>query len=262
MRPDAQQLALAIKEKLGIDMTDNLDGLLRKMNARLQELNLSVWEYLQYIRLHTSEWERIIDLVTINETYFFREEEQLDELKKIIQNLEKKHVRVWSAACSTGEEPYTLAMILSEHLPSDVSFEIVASDINQDVIAFAKRATYSKNSLSFRRLEKEKIARYFDEAGEDYCVKEIYKEKVTFQPFNLVDSNAWFYMRNFDIIFCRNVLIYFDEEAVKQVVEGFYDALDKKGYLFLGHSDPYRQIHPDFTFVRTPKTLYLTKGGN
>ena len=84
---------------------------------------------------------------------------------------------------------------------------------------------------------------------------------VTFQSFNLVDQDAWFYMQNYDIIFCRNVLIYFDEETVKKVIEGFYGSLGDTGYLFLGHSDPYRQIHPKFKFVRTPETLYLTKGG-
>lgn len=262
MRTDVQQLALMIKEKLGIDMENNRESLLRKMTPRLQELNKSVWEYIQYVRLQPAEWEHIIDLVTINETYFFREEEQLDELKRVIQTLDKKHLRVWSAACSTGEEPYTLAMVLNEHLPSGTTFDITASDINQDVLAFAKDATYHKNSLSFRRLPKEKILHYFDEVGEDYRVKQKYRQMIQFTPFNLVDPDAWFYMKNFDIIFCRNVLIYFDEEAVKGVIEGFYHALGEKGYLFLGHSDPYRQIHPNFTFVRTTDTLYLTKGGN
>lgn len=260
MKTDILQLALMIKETLGIDMTTNTESLQRKMTTRLQELELSVWEYIQYVKQHPTEWEHIINYVTINETYFFREEEQLNELIKSLHQLNKKHIRVWSAACSTGEEPYTLAMLLKEHLPADTVIDIVATDINQEVLEFAKKGVYSKNSLSFRRISAETRAQYFDERDQSYEVKHQYKELVKFSPFNLVSPDKWFLMKDFDIIFCRNVLIYFDEETVKDVIERFYYALGQEGQLFLGHSDPYRQIYHKFQFVRTPNTLYLKKG--
>lgn len=260
MQPELIHLATMIRDKIGIDMLKNTESLERKLAARLQELDVSVWGYVQYVKKNPTEWDRIIDYITINETYFFREEEQLDEFKKTLQSITKKHVRIWSAACSMGEEAYTLAIIAKETLPAGTTVEIIATDINEDVLDTAKLGIYSKNSLSFRRLPADKIARYFDEVVGGYQIKETYKNMVKFSSFNLVDTQKWIFMREFDVIFCRNVLIYFDEETNKQVIEQFYESLGEKGMLFLGHSDPYRQIYTGFKFIRTPKTLYLQKG--
>lgn len=260
MQTDIGLLAEMIKEKLGIDMTYNTDGLLRKMNKRLEELNKSVWEYINYLKTNPLEWEHVIDIVTINETYFFREREQLELFKNLLEKTTKKTIRIWCAACSTGEEPYSLAILAKEALGSDVKIEIVASDINRDVIEFAKKGEYSKSSLSFRRLQASTIQCYFDEYEDVYKIKPEYKELVSFTPFNLVDPDRWILMKNFDIIFCRNVLIYFDEETTKTIIENFYHSLNEQGALFLGHSDPYRQIYKDFQLIRTTETIYLMKG--
>lgn len=259
METDVQNLALMIKEKLGIDMLNNLDSLKRKIKSRLDELNISIWEYIRFVKENEKEWDKIIDIVTINETYFFREEEQLDEFKKEIKSFDKNHIRVWCAACSTGEEPYTLSMLLKENLPIGTTFEVVASDINKDVVDFAKKGFYQKNSLSFRRLDDSTIRKYFEDKENGYEVKKEYKENVSFTTFNLVGLN-WFAMKDFDVIFCRNVLIYFDEKTVKDIVKNFYYSLGEKGSLYLGHSDPYRQIYDKFKFIRTPQTLFLKKG--
>lgn len=260
MKSDIMYLAEVIKEKIGIDMTKNTDSLHRKVSGRLSELNQSIWGYIQYIKHHPEEWENVIDYITINETYFFREEEQLEEYQKILKKMDKKHIRIWSAACSMGEEAYSLAIVAKESLPVDTTIEIIATDINHDVLSIAKKGLYSKNSLSFRRMAGDKIKKYFDEVDGNYQIKKEYKDLVQFKTFNLVDESKWFLMNDFDVIFCRNVLIYFDEETNKEVVERFYSALGQKGTLFLGHSDPYRQIYEKFTFVRTPTTLYLKKG--
>lgn len=260
MLTDIDYLAQAIKEKLGIDLTEDTEKLVRKITPRLEALDKSVWEYTQYIKTHTQEWEQIIDAVTINETYFFREEEQLRAYTEKLQTANKPHIRVWSAACSSGEEPYTLAILAKEHLPNGTTVEIIATDLNQDVLAFAKKGRYKKNSLSFRRMDPTKILHYFDEEGDEYVIKPIYKEMVNFSSFNLVEETNWIFMKYFDIIFCRNVLIYFDEDTTKKIFENFYDSLNEKGSLFLGHSDPYRQIYDQFKLVRTPELLYLVKG--
>lgn len=262
MNNDLEILSNFIKEKLGIDLNHNLYSLSRKLTPRFDELKLSPLSYISFLKSNKDEWEHVIDLLTINETYFFREKDQLNVFKELVTELSKtkSKIRIWSAACSTGEEPYSLAFTLSDFIDKDVEIEIVASDINKEVINTAENASYSKNSLSFRRASNIDLFNYFEEKDDTYVVKERYKNLVKFERFNLIDEDSWFFMKDFDFIFCRNVLIYFDDEAIEKIIENFYFSLSDQGALFLGHSDPYRSIFKEFEFIRTDSTIYFKKG--
>nr|WP_244262815.1 protein-glutamate O-methyltransferase CheR [Thermoanaerobacter siderophilus] len=153
---------------------------------------------------------------------------------------------MWSAGCSTGEEPYTLAIIMEEMLEdvSDIEWEIYATDINTDVLKKAEEGLYSQRAV--RLVPEEYKKRYLYKKGEFYEVVPELKKKVTFFQLNLMDAAEMRKMRNFDVIFCRNVLIYFDDASRRQVAIYFYEALVEGGYIFLGHSESMSRITPIF----------------
>ena len=257
-----EKLAEAIKEKMGIDFKKKLEYLKRKIEPIIREENITIAEIMSKMNKEPQYLQRIIELVTINETYFFREQEQLEAFKDALIELkkQKRSIRIWSSACSSGEEPYTLAFIAKDIVGEDVEIEIVATDINMDVLDIARKGEYSKSSLSFRRMDKRYIEKYFEEEEHHYKVKQEYKKMIRFTNFNLVDRDKWIMMKNFDIIFCRNVLIYFDDKTIKEINKNFYNSLCEKGYLFLGHSDPHREIHSEFHMISTKDSTYLKKG--
>lgn len=258
-----EMLADVIKEKMGIDFKQKIDYLKRKVEPKLKKENKTIAEMITKINRDPKYLQELIELVTINETYFYREKEQLEAYKKTLSEFKgkKKKLKIWSCACSTGEEPYTLAFIAKKVLGDETDFEIIATDIDNKVIDVAKEGKYQKSSLSFRRMNDRQKEEYFDEANDYLEVKKTYKEKITFKNFNLVDKRDWFRMKDFDIIFCRNVLIYFDDETVKEINENFYNSIKEGGYLFLGHADPHRDIYPKFEIINTIETTYMKKEG-
>jgi len=259
MKHDYTQLAQMIKERLGIDTIDNIHSLERKVESRLKELDVSVWEYIRLLKEKEAEWEILTEMVTINETYFFREEEQLNQMISLIEKLDKKHIRIWSAACSTGEEPYSIAMKLRKHFSDSKRIEITATDINNRVLELGRNGRYHKHSLSFRRMTASLLSELFTEDEVYYEVRKEYRDMVSFSSFNLVSASQWADKKDFDLIFCRNVLIYFDDQSIHDITENFYHSLSSDGFLFLGHSDPYRMIYDGFEIKRTEDTLYLKK---
>lgn len=220
----------------------------RRLSRRLEQHQLKSFDeyyhFLRYDRKREEELKVLIDNLTTNETYFFREnpqlrafsEEILPELRETLAG--RKVLRIWSAGCSTGEEPYTIAMLLLESGDwwRNWQVEILGSDINQRVLHTARKGVYKKTS--HRVTSPEMLAKYFiaEDKG-DYRIIDKVKELVSFSSLNLLDPVKANLISNMDVIFCRNVIIYFDKEAKKKVIEGFSNKLREGGYLLLGHSE-------------------------
>jgi len=239
-----------IYEKSGIYIADSKKYLIENRLSRiLQEKKLQSYEdYLKFIKYSSNgnELTRLFDAVTTNETYFFREPQQLavfaeGVLTKVLEQKKgMKNIKVWSAACSSGEEPYTLSMILMEKRLLTSKFEIYASDLSEGVLASAKRAVY--NSYSVRNIPGPYMNKYFSNNGQSYTLHDSVKNTVKFMKVNLIDNKNMASLRGMDVIFCRNVLIYFDTRSKQKVVSNLYDSLNPGGYLFIGQSESLHNV--------------------
>jgi chemotaxis protein methyltransferase CheR len=247
----------------GIYFDDSSKFLLeRRLSRRLEQRRLKSFEeyyhFLRYDRKREEELVILVDNLTTNETYFFRESPQLQAFaEEILPELRQTHadrktLRIWSAGCSTGEEPYTIAMLLLESGDwwRDWQVDILGSDINQRVLHTARKGVYKKTS--HRVTSPEMLTKYFIEENGDYRIADTVKELVSFSYVNLLDPYKTSLITNMDIIFCRNVIIYFDKEAKKKVIESFYQKLREGGYLLLGHSESLINISNAFE-LRTLK---------
>ena len=235
----------------------------RRLSRRLEQHRLKTFEeyyhFLRYDRKREEELTILVDNLTTNETYFFREnpqlrafaEEILPELREVLAD--RKILRIWSAGCSTGEEPYTIAMLLLESGDwwRNWQVEILGSDINQRVLHTARKGVYKKSA--HRVTNPEMLAKYFVEEDKgDYRIVDKVKELVSFSSVNLLDPAKTSLISNMDIIFCRNVIIYFDKEVKKKVIESFSNKLRDGGYLLLVHSESLINISNAFV-LRTLK---------
>ncbi len=229
----------------------------RRLSQRIQLLKLDSFQkyyyYLLYDQNRESELDNIYDLITVNETYFFREEKQLkafaeEILPEILLEKEKlntKTIRIWSAGCSTGEESYTIAIILDQQKNiKGWDIDIFASDIAPKTIMKARKAIYTANS--FRGVSEEIIKTYFVKENDKYRLIDSIKNMVTFGKLNIIDEKKLVLLGEIDVIFCRNVLIYFDLEAKKKAISNFYNRLRKNGFLLLGHSESLLGISTQF----------------
>jgi chemotaxis protein methyltransferase CheR len=253
-----------IHDYCGIFFDDGSKFLLeRRLNRRLELHQLKSFEeyyhFLRYDRKREEEIVVLVDNLTTNETYFFREVAQLKAFSEEIlpelrtRNAGKKSLRIWSAGCSTGEEPYTIAILLLEsgNWWRDWQVEIMGSDINQRVLHTARKGMYKKGS--HRATPPDMLRKYFiDEGKGDYRINDAVRQLVSFSYVNLLDPFKTSLIRDLDIIFCRNVIIYFDRNAKKKVIETFYDKLQEGGYLLLGHSESLINLSTAFT-LRTLK---------
>lgn len=204
-----------------------------------------------------TETQELINSFTVNETYFYREEHQLRCLSNSLLPEVVRHrrpgdlVRIWSLPCSTGEEPYSIAIWLLENwaLVDVYNIEIVGSDIDTEAVQAALRGHYSKRALS--RLPGDVVEAYFEheEAGEREIIDDL-KESVKFTAANLVDAKSVEAHGKFDIIFCRNLLIYFDEDSRKAAVNNLHDALHPGGFICLGHTESMSRISNRFKMRR------------
>jgi len=236
-----------IYEKSGIYITDTKKYLIENRLSRiLQENNLDSFEkYLELIKFRSNgnEISRLFDAITTNETYFFREPDQLNVLiNKVLPTVlsQKKTMKIWSAACSTGEEPFTISIMLKNKFPSIGQFEIVGSDLSESVLHSAKRAVY--NSYSVRNVDASYLSKYFSAADKSYTLNDEIKRTVKFMKVNLIDHTTTRLIRNADIILCRNVLIYFDTKAKQKVISNLYNALNPGGYLIIGSSESLHSV--------------------
>ncbi|HEY4642130.1 MAG TPA: protein-glutamate O-methyltransferase CheR [Thermoanaerobaculia bacterium] len=245
-----------IYKRTGMWFADTSKYLLQKrLSPRARELNFDSFQkyfyFLQYDPRAESEFDQIYDLVTTNETYFFREPAQLtafieEIVPDILARKPIKKVRVWSAGCSSGEEPYSLAILLQEAgWYQRAAFEIFASDINQQVLSKARRGQYRESA--FRSTEATLRDKYFTrEADGSWKIHDEVRNRISFGRVNLYDEARVSLLGHLDVIFCRNVIIYFDDSSKKVVVGNFYNRLIDGGYLLLGHSESLISLSTQF----------------
>lgn len=257
-----KQLRDFIYERCGIFVPDTKKYLIEnRLSRRLSENCLNSFEeYLNLVKYSQNgkELQKLLDSITTNETYFFREPQQLDVLiESIIPKIaeKKKIIKIWSAACSTGEEPYTIAMLIKEKTP--FSSELIASDISFNVLNSAKRAIY--NSYSIRNVPENYLKKYFKPNGQAYELQASIKDSVKFMNINLVDDRETKAIKNMDIIFCRNVLIYFDDKAKQKAVSSLYDSLTQDGFLFIGASESLHNVTRAFRPVIINRVVVYQK---
>ncbi len=182
---------------------------------------------------------QVAEAVTVNETSFFRDNHPFVALEKkvipdlIARNQSKKEIRIWCAACSCGQEPYTIAMIIREHFPhlSDWNIQIVATDLSDEMLNKSKSGEYSQLEVN-RGLPVKKLVRFFDRQGSVWQVKQELKDLIDFRRLNL--TTAWPFLGQFDIVFIRNVLIYFDQSTKAEILHRVRRVLRPDGYLFIG----------------------------
>ena len=213
-----------------------------------------------FARLRTDvrgEIEQFINAFTINETYFYREDHQLkcltsDLLAQRIQTRRPESaIRIWSAPCATGEEPYSVAIWLLEHWPlvDEYEIEIIGSDIDTEVLEHARAGIFGRRALM--RLSPQLIDRYFTALAEDrWQILDDLRQSVQFTPVNLIEPGQTRRYGQFDVIFCRNVLIYFDDAARRIAAENLYESLAPGGFICLGHTESMSRISPLFDVRR------------
>lgn len=254
----------AIRERFGIFYDDTKLFLLQsRLQTRL--VKRSVPDFAAYYRFLTThyqreaEWDELASVLSNNETYFFRERAQLDVLtKEVVEDTLRTPgapLRVWSSACSSGEEPFSLAMALLEsRRVTAAQIRIKATDISPR--ALDKSATAFYRELSFRATPPELVQKYFRPFQGGFLISDEIKKLVEFGRLNLLDAAAVARAGQFDAIFCRNVLIYFDKPTQKRVVEAFARALRPRGFLFLGHAESIMRLTELYDPIVTPKAIY------
>lgn len=208
------------------------------------------------------EIEHLINSFTVNETYFYREDHQLRCMTSNLLSGIVGHkppgstVRIWSIPCSTGEEPYSIALWLMENWPQvdDYNIEIVGSDIDTRALRAATEGIYGDRALM--RLSRDIVARYFNPVADGkHEIDAGLRDSIQFTRANMIDAQDMAKYRDFDLIFCRNVLIYFDDASRRQAAENLYDCLRPGGYICLGHSESMSRISPLFSVCRFPDAI-------
>ncbi len=236
----------------------------RRLWPRLEQLQLSGYEayhrYLRYDGQRSLELEVAIEALTTNETYFFREPLQLQALSEELlpllaaRNAASRRLRLWSAGCSTGEEAYTLAMLVRQsNLFDGWDVEIYGTDISRKVLATARKAEYGPSSL--RGTTPEAQALHFDPRGLKVAVKPEVRALVSFAHLNLLDAEMTQLVPRMDLVMCRNVMIYFDAPARRRVLKLFYERLVEGGFLLLGHSESLISLTAAFELVHLKTDL-------
>jgi chemotaxis protein methyltransferase CheR len=249
----------------GIYLPDNKFYFLNdRCDRRVKALKMdSLRPYFDALTLgldREAEIRNLLNEITVGETCFFRNPQQLNALRKIIlpKIIETKkkpfaRLKVWSAGSSTGEEPYTLAMVLLEEsagLLKDCKWEINATDLNDHSLAKCKEGVYP--SYAVRNTEPYYLQKYFRQEGQTYPLTSEVKSRVTFTRLNLHDESKMLFMKGYDIIFCANVLIYFDGASKRRTVHHFYNGLMPGGYFFVSHSESLYGVSDEFRLVHFP----------
>ena len=244
----------------GITFTPTNRSILEsRLKERLREKGeTDVKKYLDVIKASKEEMKHFLDSITTNLTRFFRNQAQFDALEKYVipEVMKIKRmpgtIRIWSAGCSTGEEPYTIAMLLTEILPKTWTYDILASDISLKCLMTAKEGFYAESRIV--GIPDNYLAKYFDKVDGGYKIHADIHAKIKFDYHNLKNDSG---QRNFDVVFCRNVIIYFDEVAQTAVINRFWDAMASKSFLFIGHSESLFGMSTKFEFLKTEwATLY------
>ncbi len=258
-----EKISELVKRQCGINLHQGKKQLVKaRLNKRLRTLNLhSFGQYLEMLERDRTgnELVTMLDSISTNLTSFFRESAHFDFLRQealpeVLNKTGRRSLRLWSAGCSSGEEPYTLAITLCEALPNAGSWDIkiLASDLSTVVLQRAAQGIYPAERL--KTVDGSLVRRYFDPVrrhdidGPAYQVKPSIRKLVTFARLNLMEK--WPMKGPFDIIFCRNVMIYFEKPIQEALVNRYYELLALGGYLFLGHSESLTGTKHPFKYVR------------
>ena len=255
--------------RLGLSIPiDSRLSLARKLRDRLGALSLSTFaEYYQYLRFHPlaqAEWDQAVEVLTTNETYFFREDFQLrafrDEILPALaeKNRAKRRLSMWSAGCSTGEEAYTIAILVAQSgLFTNWETRVFGSDISRRCVTTARRGVYGP--ASFRVTPVDIRRQFFTERPDGVHVADRIRSLCHFGQMNLLDDDKARVLGRVDAIFCRNVLIYFDAHARRRVIDIFLDRLYPGGVLLLGHSESLLNVTTAFELLHLKEDLVYRK---
>jgi chemotaxis protein methyltransferase CheR len=257
---DFERVRKLIYQQAGISLAPSKqDMVYSRLARRLRATGLKTFAaYLERLEKgDKGEWEAFVNSLTTNLTSFFREAHHFPILA---EHLRKKAgntpFRIWCSAASTGEEPYSIAMTVLETLSSPAQVSIIASDIDTNVLNTASVGEYGADRVD--RMSPERLRRFFDKRGERYVVKPELKRLISFQRVNLLDS-SWPVRGPFDVIFCRNVMIYFDKPTQYKILSRFAPVMQNDGLLVAGHSESF--LHAADLFHSTGKTVYQLARG-
>lgn len=272
--PELVHIRDVIYRAAGIFHPDNKLRLLQdRCGRRMKELKLeNLRQYSECLTSHPQRQAELVALlneITIGETCFFRNQPQLDALRHVVipnilqakSHLPLRRLRIWSAGCSTGEEPYTLRMLTLEEAGGqlkDWSTEILATDLNERSLAHAQLGVYG--DYSTRHLAPSYRSKYFLPLEDKLQVNALARSSVSFSRLNLSDDSRMTFMKSMDAIFCCNVLIYFDLASKRRVIQHFFNNLLPHGYLFLGHSESLYGVNDDFRLVHLPGATAYVRG--
>lgn len=252
------QLAAYIKTNYGIDLKEEKRTMAegRLHNLLLKSRMNSFSEFFNYVLSDKTKEAvaTVINKITTNHTYFMREVAHFSYLRdevlpKLKESVKDKDLRIWSAGCSTGEEPYTIAFILDEFFGKEKALwdtKILATDISSRVLEYATKGVYSSDSV--KNLPSQWKIKYFKQNESGYEIEDRIKKEVIFRRFNLMDK-VFPFKKKFHIIFCRNVMIYFDKLTKIELVKKFYDSMEHGAYLFIGHSESINRGESAFKYV-------------
>ena len=258
---DFEQVRSLIYQRAGISLNAGKHAMVySRLSRRLRETGQSTFTgYLQWLQASKgaageAEWQEFVNCLTTNLTSFFREDHHFQALADDLRERAGRHLRIWCSAASTGEEPYSIAMTVAETLGAQAQVSILASDIDTKVLATAQRGVYEADS---RGLSAERLLRHFmrGKGGNSGFIR-IQPElarRVEFRPFNLM-SHSWSLGEPFDLIFCRNVMIYFDAATQRQVLQQMHSVLRPGGLLYVGHSENFTESRALFRL--RGKTVY------
>ena len=259
---DYERISRLVYEQCGINLHEGKRELVKaRLGKRLREGNFkSFGDYYSYVTTNegTDELISMIDSLSTNLTYFFREESHFLKLRQVIPMMlnapahagQSEKLRIWSAGCSTGEEPYSLAMTICECANgSSNGIKIIATDISTRVLQMAVKGVFSQDRL--KNVTSAMLKKYFQMGSGrwegHYRIKKNIGNMIQFSRFNLMETPPSSY--RFDIIFCRNVMIYFDKVTQAALVNRFYQCLNKGGHLFIGHSESLTGLSHEFKYI-------------
>ncbi len=259
---DLKFVAQVIYEQAGIVIREHKEAMARgRLQRRVKALGLnSISEYCAFLKRPEANGEigELINALTTNHTSFFRERHHFDHLRShalphLLNSARRSRIRIWCSACSSGEEPYSIAAIVRDVLRerSTLDLKILATDIDTDILARAQAGVYALDTLERLPADLKPLLRHEVTRGEA-VINPTLKQLITFNRLNLIES--WPMKGPFDVIFCRNVFIYFDTQTKAAILDRFVDLLTPGGWLYLGHSESLSQPHPKLRLIG--RTIY------
>lgn len=255
------ELRRIIKNYSGINFEDRKKYFVENRVAQhMQELGItSIKDYLLTLRLSQERVRELVSKCTVNETYFYREFYQLEAFAELLSQMasKKRKLKILSIPCSTGEEPYTLAIVTKEVLGNLDRIEIVGVDIDYVALKKAQEGIYSNRSVS--RLPEEYLRKYFSRNNNKWEIKPLLKKAVKFLEGSILDRRFMRSLGKFEFVFCKNLLIYFDIKEQRTAAAHLYDVLSEDGYLFLGHAESMSRISSSFKPLKVKEAILYQK---